>query len=415
MESFVNYLNSKTPSPADIKKHCKTFGIMVSFKKEGEDLIKILLYTKDNAKITLDNNLANGAIFELVDGIWHQVCFPLPNRVRVFPSQLRGRNSFDVKFLKKNPELKYDIFEVFDGTVINVYYSILEKRFVFSTRKLFDVTGVVWRGFSYDEMLNGTDLTEILNLGYPTSSILISDPRWHSKSPGRSEKVLGVYTGSEYRYCDPLPLEINEVAKRILNDVNTHGTSLLGYTMRTVSGLDFFFPTETFLTLESVVYKLGRIDSKELREFGKTNFMKFPYVVARAYLLNQNPTSIFVNWTGHFNMICAAELKVFNFCTKTFKSKKFNPVNLTDKFALCAYGFWTKNMDKFQGVSNNKTFASILREVGGIVFYFELCELLEIKGTTETFTASVLVSKQKNTRRKKPVTVKKPKDDQSEK
>lgn len=88
-------------------------------------------WKKFNFKKTCER-LLNGAVFQKLDEIWTQVCFPLPNPEPYdFNREIKedGIDEAVKKFTKKYSEKgPFIVQELFDGTIMNAYFSKLQDR-----------------------------------------------------------------------------------------------------------------------------------------------------------------------------------------------------------------------------------------------------------------------------------------------
>lgn len=152
-------------------------------------------YTKNDSDI-------NGIIIEKIDGEWKCVCFPLP--------AFRPAERIDRK-------IPYKIFDLYDGTVINVSYSFINEKWMISSRRSLDLSTETFRGYRYGDLI-----TEFADVNYTqqldktkTYTYVFACPELHYMD--RSLTLIGIsQIGSAPEYKTPelnISLEV-ALAKR---------------------------------------------------------------------------------------------------------------------------------------------------------------------------------------------------------
>jgi len=157
----------------EVNIYCNQFSVLDEGIAKGIiDNIKEIAIPM-NIGITYEHlsNLANGGIRVILSSQKHKANYNVPlvracNGLIVEITMLNGKVACVLRVLpprdfNSKPSLKmvnkyvendtYDIYEVIDGTTVNMYY--MNDKWVFSTRRAFDISGIVWRGYSYQTLL----------------------------------------------------------------------------------------------------------------------------------------------------------------------------------------------------------------------------------------------------------------------
>jgi len=168
----------------------------ISFKTIPEERDRILFHKNRKTK---SGNHINGIIVEKINGTWKCVCMPLPAQ------------SSRTKIPR---HINYDIYELFDGTVLNVYFSELFQKWMISTRRSLDIKRESFRGHKYAELLAdfNDEFFDKLEIG-KTYTYVFSCPEIHYKD--KFIVLVGISTPSSVQYCTPkLDLSLDEALKR---------------------------------------------------------------------------------------------------------------------------------------------------------------------------------------------------------
>ncbi len=115
---------------------------------------RIIFYPKFKGyKLDLSDSVVrecNGYIFDIKK-----------NKPLVIPTNVLS-NNINYNFIEENINL-YDIYKVYDGTIINLYWWDVEDSWKISTVKGYDVTNLVWNSITYENAFHSI-LEDIYNL-----------------------------------------------------------------------------------------------------------------------------------------------------------------------------------------------------------------------------------------------------------
>jgi hypothetical protein len=237
-------------------------------------------------------------------------------------------------------EKKYRVFEINDGTTLNLWYSETAQKWEMATRNAFSVESLNWRGFSYRQVvqdaLNDYTSFDFAKLDKGRSySIGFKHPAFHPFAQPR-EWAAGDFIA---RPCDGgdggddnaaeqpkwirhawfiqsialdgtglrldedigLPLQhqidspavekMSEITKRLENSLCEFVTSqnkqlFLGYILRSVDGAEPDLLMESYLwsTIRHAIYQLPFTPDKSIRSKCEENFKSMKYIIVEAYL-----------------------------------------------------------------------------------------------------------------------------------
>jgi len=241
----------------------------VNFKYINNDLSRVLFYRNNNRETTnILNRYANGMIIENVEGVWKIVCFPLQN--------FTGNKYYKVG--------EFVVFPIYDGTIINVYYSLQLKQWCYGTKKSFNIYNETWRGVKYSDIININ--TSELNIEN-TYIYVITDPKIQLWAEKAETRIICISNINSIEYTDIIDISVAEAMRNKNNalkiyDETRGANKIYGYILRN-ENTSFIFKSSLFYILAKVLYKPLYINnSSKKQQILYNNDMK--YVIARAYL-----------------------------------------------------------------------------------------------------------------------------------
>jgi len=298
---------------------------------------------------------SNGIIIEIAE-----VDNKLQCNVLVVPS-----NDFNPNFNHAHAEEHvsrgdYDIYEINDGTTLNIYYdphfiditttTTLEDgeyktykvykigKWLRSTKNAFDIDELIWRGFSYREIVNdvlksypefdGSDDKLCYSIGFkhPAFHPFGQPEEWKKDSDetlnwSKYAWLIQVYDlkSKELLKLEPHPethiskfglpvqnkleqqvLSFSEMLSKTQTSLNTFlskggQTPFLGYILRSkVPDIsDILLESDLWGVIRHSIYQLPFIPNKSVREKQEHNFKSMQYVIIDAFLdLHKKPTFV---------------------------------------------------------------------------------------------------------------------------
>lgn len=115
-------------------------------RKSNENYFKFVLSTnrfKANFNYTLVRK-SNGLIFLITENSGQLTCKLLNLPI----------NDLNPKFKKTQINYSnYDVYPIRDGTILNLYYCPMEKKWLFGTKNAFDISPISWRGYKYSDLI----------------------------------------------------------------------------------------------------------------------------------------------------------------------------------------------------------------------------------------------------------------------
>jgi hypothetical protein len=304
---------------------------------------RILMATnrhKANFQIPLVRQ-ANGIVIEIVE-----IDGKLKCNILVMPS-----NDFNPNFNHVHTETHvmrgdYDIYEINDGTTLNIYYdphlinvstnTILEGaeyqtykiykigKWLRSTKNAFDIDDVIWRGFSYREIVNdvliqypefmGSDNKLCYSIGFkhPAFHPFGQPEEWNKNTKDvewiKYAWLLQVYNLEENKIVDldseiitkiglprqkkiENPPSFSELLNRSQNALDTFISQkdlspFLGYILRSKMPdiSDILLESDLWNIIRHAIYQLPFIPNKVVREKQENNFKSMRYVIIDSFL-----------------------------------------------------------------------------------------------------------------------------------
>ena len=115
---------------------------------------------KRKTKVEYEKRI-NGSVFQLINNTWIQVCFPLPRfeKFIINPSERKNEVGLIDELKKDFVKLTKNrgpflIQHIFDGSIINVYFSQLHGYWRFGTRNIACIMGKEWRDIVWYDIFN---------------------------------------------------------------------------------------------------------------------------------------------------------------------------------------------------------------------------------------------------------------------
>lgn len=255
---------------------------------------------------------SNGLVFHIIESDSRLKC-----EVLAKPSR-----DFNPKFKREQIKLdNYNVYELKDGTVINLYwdpfYKKTEGSWVFGTKNSFDVGNNNWRGFKYNDIIADVlkeypkfqfDIldktkTYVLNFTHPAFHPFGQPAIYNTKTANDPQikwvKKIWTVTDDDV-LCnmdlfpqEPVNLDNNykiKLTTAFHDYLENKGTPFLGYIFRTkdefVTGSysDLLMESSLWLEIKNLIYQLPYDPNATIREKREQNFKNMDYIIINAYL-----------------------------------------------------------------------------------------------------------------------------------
>lgn len=266
---------------------------LIKYKYNEGIIDTVLLY--NYAKINKPNEInvdCNGTVLEHTMDGWKVVCHPLPP----FRSN---------KLITTN---SYELFPVYEATIVNVYFSALKNRWCFGSKRCFDIAEGMWRGVSYAEVFerlrkDGLLVTDSLDK-LKTYVYAFSTPNLHIFNKEYRCVLLGVGDELGYEFHDRLESsdgKTEEINRAALEMFYRTGEKHFGYILRGDNG-SFILESSLISKINRMVYRPENVFDRELRrQYFKYN-ADIDYVIARCYLYyHDDAVKLFPEFVEAFN------------------------------------------------------------------------------------------------------------------
>ncbi len=233
---------------------------------------RVLFFCKHKNDYSRVQKYANGVIFEKIGNAWTQVCFPLANLI----------NTDDIPV----PEKEFGVYPLYDATIFNVYYSLLDQQWYIGTQKKYTIEGSEFRGIKMTDLISLDKITDYFqknNLVQDqnfTYIFAVSNPRLHvtvnsfTEEPqirliAKNNHVYNLYEGLDYS-IDKIKFLMKETP------------SILGFIVRT-DDYDYVIESESWKDLKNHFYT-----PETNNQIGFTNNNNINHVIVRCYVFCQN-------------------------------------------------------------------------------------------------------------------------------
>ncbi len=318
---ILDALNTNTVDIQFLVKFCKENRI--KFKYQGS-LDKIIFYTENN--VPNRSNItyyANGLICEYYDMKWHISCFPLPN--------LSNYKHYD-----KN--IEYNIFPIYEGTVVNIYYSKIFNKWCFGTKKSFDLYDQEWRGIKYSSILDKIPLGDLdMNYTYIynfTDKNLHLFSANHIQFPQKEQwgdeettifNILGKCNTQEIECFGDVEVKIEDVftqSKNALDMFFKNKQINFGYILRSVNS-SILIESSLLKKINMMVYKPLVFKNKNKRQEEYKKNSNINYIIAKCYIHNYKFSEImFPSFKEKFKLIKTTESKLIEYLIKKYSTRE---------------------------------------------------------------------------------------------
>lgn len=305
---LIQELNNNIVNVESLNQLSKNFKIKYKYENTMD---KLLFYTQNNSSThTNISYYSNGIICEYFENEWHIVCFPLPN--------LSSPKFFD----KKTEYIAYPIYE---GTVVNVYFSKLKNKWCYGTKKSFDLSEKTWRGVNYSDIFQciNTDTFDKKN----TYVFCVTDRRLHLFTANFMQEQttcvkLGECNPAEIECIGEIEIDINiipDLCKNALIEYLNTGEALLGFILRSVNS-SIIFESSLMKKINNMIYKPRFIKGKNEREREINNNNNMNYVIARNYINDYKYSEkMFPDFIAKFKIIKNTESALIDYLIKKYE------------------------------------------------------------------------------------------------
>lgn len=344
--NLISKLNSATVDKEFLLKLAKEEKI--KFKYENDDFTRILFYNKSRPNHpTVNTQISNGLICELVDGNWEIVCYPLPafENTKNIPTDVSN----------------FSVFPVYEATIINVYFSRLSKKWMYGTRKSFDISTQEWRDVKYSDFINQFNLVH--EDEKRTYIYAFSDARIHLYSNKTSCTLLAtIQSDGEYECYDCLDVPAEEAIKN-------YRDSGLGYILRDGNN-SYLLESNLMKSISKILYKPSRHRDRKLTLKYAKNLNDTNYIIVRAFMLFQKEAAELIpSFKREFGIL----RKIIN----TFTNYIYCVMTDSKPFT-CAYSdtimeFYKSHINSFNRVQLNR---STKKNIKSLIFEFKIIETL---------------------------------------
>jgi hypothetical protein len=337
MNIYTDFLNGTTVDKNALVQFAKQFH--VKFKYEDENFNKILFYTESKpADPSAVARFANGYICECVDGKWEAVGLPLPVM----------ENTKTLNYLTENIN-SYMVFPVHEATIINCYWSNLENRWMFGTKKSFDISDQMWRGLKYSDVIKQYDLP--LEDKNTTYIFALSDARWHLRCKKSQMILIATHDKDGNITCeDALDIEPVE-ALRIYRNTN------FGFIFRNAEH-SFILESDEFAAVSKILYKPSRHRNRHTMVQYAQNLSDMDYITTRAYFLHSIDTAYyFPELMQDFQRI----KKIVEFFVNHICAIILDKPTAECPFSAAIEDFYNTNKKSFLAIKDRRSFKKKIR------------------------------------------------------
>jgi hypothetical protein len=238
---------------------------------------------------------ANGIIIEIyeADGI-------LKHKLLVEPTRNFNVNVPHAQIARLMAENEYDIYEIEDGTILNMYWH--NKQWLLSTKNAFDVSNLKWRGYTYREILldilknypdfsfEKLDKSQVYTIGikHPAFHPFAQPTEWNDSA---SEWIKKIWICGESELMGiPIQAKITaalvftemlEKSKLAFNKYCDDGDVFLGYILRSRSKkyADVLIESTLWNTIRKFIYQLPFTKDNNM----ENNFKNMNYCILLNY------------------------------------------------------------------------------------------------------------------------------------
>ncbi len=324
MQQLLNERVIRTQKEAE--ELCGSLGLKCACKTSNPDVaafnVLLVFHNKTEAPKTNFQYLANGSIFELYEDSWIQVCRPLPN-TREFRLKSGKQEDFNISMQKKKESLNkivsekdtYYVQKIFDGTVINMFYSKLMDGWVFSTRRSTNIMDIKWRGSSWAEILeqymdyfskfgDETETTFVFN---------ISDTRVHFMVNKNSMELLSKNTEGKFDYQNLIATNAGEIIDTVsvttCERYKKYEGSAIGYVVRFGDHEDLIIKSFVYNYVQNLIYKQpSNIPAEE--------FYKREFAIANSFMVDRlRSRKFFPSFKKYYQVMIMAEERIAIYLT----------------------------------------------------------------------------------------------------
>ena len=276
---------------------------------------------KRKTKVEYEKRI-NGSVFQLINNTWIQVCFPLPRfeKFIINPSERKNEVGLIDELKKDFVKLTKNrgpflIQHIFDGSIINVYFSQLHGYWRFGTRNIACIMGKEWRDIVWYDIFNRYYNTiESFDTSY-TYIVCATDTRVHFLAAKNNFRIIAIRNESETKFNADTEITTKnlELATKSvfdnLKDCNSHNfrnehRENVGYIFRFENNEDIIIPSAIFNHVEILTYRDTGISNKK-------TFYGLRYVITNSFCVNYGTSKkYFPNFRKYYDLILFYEGKL---------------------------------------------------------------------------------------------------------
>jgi hypothetical protein len=202
------------------------------------------------------------------------------------------------------------VYEIQDGTTVNFYYDTYEESWVVSTRRSYDIRETVWRGYTYNQLLE--EIFETVDFSYEkldinkNYTIGFCHPKFHPFKPRvgiwfiqsvDQNNVIDLTSPDLPTQTEIEDADVNQLSANCSEalDLYLAGSEYtLGYIIRNPNGDSFLMESTLLSQIRRLIYQLPQAQNRQIRNKHEQNFKNFDYVVLENYM-DFRKRDIFVN------------------------------------------------------------------------------------------------------------------------
>lgn len=298
---IVNYLNANTVTKEFLCNMSKEYKLQFYF----EDTLNRILFYSDRRLTVVNpiNKYANSLIVELINGEYKIVCFPMPC--------LCNRKLF-------NKTEEFYIYPLYEGTVINIYFSLLDNEWKFGTHRAFNICDKnTWRGVSWKSIVSKMELEYDTLDKSKTYTYNVQDSDIHLFSRKDNFRLLAIScpTG-EVEFFDDIQISLREVFENCENSINNYingGTYSLGYIFRN-QYYSFTFESRLMNIILDLLYRPPNTRNRTIRKTFIEYNNDIDFVKLKCYLYDRDLcTFLFPMFEQDFKKITGIMVSLTNY------------------------------------------------------------------------------------------------------
>lgn len=273
IQELENLFNNNIVDREFLRNFSKNYKVNYVYKDNNME--RILLYNR--FRINEPNIVScncNGLILErTLDNGWKIVCRPLP----------AFRN---ISLFSETQDMH--IFPVTESTIINMYFSLIENKWCFATKKAFDISGYEWRGVKYSDIINKFENLKSTDKQIGTTYIFsVAVPELHIFNKISKCDLIGKASETDtecYWELDTLTFEtMVQNNKSALSRFYKTNERHLGYIIRGTQGC-YIMESSLMRKINELVYKPEFSRDPELRNQYISYNSDMLYVIAKCYV-----------------------------------------------------------------------------------------------------------------------------------